>query len=99
EVGKKYVDQQVYKALRSSDYRSILQKIARMGPDSMSFKKSEIASQLTESEKKKLHNFLQKMKALNVIRSGDVAGEYVFNVRMVRLYIWLESLPAEAAKQ
>jgi hypothetical protein len=91
EVGKKYVDQQVYKALRSTDYRSILAKIAQMGPDSMSFKRAEVVSGLTDSEKKKFDNFLQKMKALKVIRSGDVQGEYVFNMRMVRLYIWLQS--------
>ena len=90
EVGKKYVDQQVYKALRSVDYRSILKKIAKMGPDSMSFIKADVASGLTETEKKKFNNFLQKMKSLRVLRSGDVKGEYVFNVRMVRLYIWLQ---------
>jgi hypothetical protein len=32
EVGKKYVDQQVYKALRSKDYHSILAKIAKLNP-------------------------------------------------------------------
>jgi hypothetical protein len=32
------------------------------------------------------------MKALQVIRSGEVQGEYVFNLRMVRLYIWLQSI-------
>lgn len=96
EVGKKYVDQQVYKALRSQDYHSILVKIARMGPDAMTFKKSDVATGLTESEKKKFNNFLQKMKALKVLRSGDLPGEYVFNMRMVRLYIWLQSLPAKA---
>ena len=92
EVGKKYVDQQVYRALRSPDYKSILAKIGKMDPDTMSFKKADVASGLTESEKKKFNNFLQKMKSLNVLRSGDVPGEYVFNVRMVRLYIWLQSL-------
>jgi hypothetical protein len=71
EVGKKYVDQQVYRALRSRDYHSILGKIAKTGLD---------------------NNFLQRMKRLNVLRSGDVRGEYLFNVRMVRLYIWLDSL-------
>ncbi len=91
EVGKKYVDQQVYKALRSKDYHSILAKIAKMGPDVMSFNKSEVASGLALTEKKKFDNFLQKMKALKVIRSGDVQGEYVFNMTMVRLYIWLQS--------
>lgn len=96
EVGKKYVDQQVYKALRSADYHSILQKIARMGPDEMTFRKADVAAGLTESEKKKFNNFLQKMKTLKVLRSGDTQGEYVFNRRMVRLYIWLQSLPDKA---
>ncbi len=92
DVGKKYVDQQVINALRSEDYHSILNKIAKMGPDSMSFRRSEVAADLTDTEKKKFNNFLQKMKTLKVLRSGDVQGEYVFNLRMVRLYIWLRSV-------
>ncbi len=91
EVGRKYVDQQVYKALRSLDYQSILQKIAGLGPSGDSFFKRDVADGLTPAELKKLGNFLQRMKKLNVIRSGDSAGEYVFNVQMVRLYIWLKS--------
>jgi hypothetical protein len=98
EVGKKYIDQQVYKALRSADYHSILAKIAKMGPASMSFKRVEVLSGLTDSEKKKFDNFLQKMKTLQVLRSGEVQGEYVFNLRMVRLYIWLQSLQKEKTK-
>jgi hypothetical protein len=98
EVGKKYVDQQVYKALRGKEYHSILAKIAKMGPDSMSFKKADVVSGLTATENKKFNNFLQKMKALKVLRSGDVRGEYVFNMRMVRLYIWLQSLQENAKK-
>jgi hypothetical protein len=58
----------------------------------MTFQKAEIAKELTEAEQKKFNNFLQRMKQLNVIRSGEVKGEYVFNVRMVRLFIWLDSL-------
>lgn len=92
EIGRKFVDQQVYKALRSPDYHSILQKIASHGPVSTTFTKKAVADGLTQVEKNKLSNFLQRMKKLNVIRSGDVAGEYVFNVQMVRLYIWLKSL-------
>ncbi|MFC1601450.1 ATP-binding protein [Candidatus Sumerlaeota bacterium] len=90
EVGKRYVDQQVYRALRSRDYHAILKKIAD-SPYRMSFIKSELAAKLTSSEKAKLNNFLQRMKKLNVLRSGDVRGEYVFNMRMVYLYIWLQS--------
>ena len=92
EVGRKYVDQQVYKALRSPDYHSILQKIASHGPSGDGFTKKDVADGLTTAEQKKLGNFLQRMKKLNVIRSGDSAGEYVFNVQMVRLYIWLKSI-------
>jgi len=92
EVGKRYVDKQVYAALRSADYHSILAKIARMEPEAMSFSKAEVASGLTETEKKKFNNFLQKMKTLKVLRSGEVQGEYAFNMRMVRLYIWLQSI-------
>ena len=91
EIGRKYVDQQVYKALRSPDYHSILQKIASLGPSGDGFFKRDVADGLTPAELKKLGNFLQRMKKLNVIRSGDSAGEYVFNVQMVRLYIWLKS--------
>jgi hypothetical protein len=91
EVGKKYVDQQVYKALRSSDYHSILRKIAKLGPDQMTFTKAQVVGGLSETEKRKFNNFLQKMKTLHVLRSGDVQGEYIFNMRMVRLYIWLQS--------
>lgn len=89
--GKKYVNAQVYDALKSEDYRNILSKIGKEGPDIMSFKKSDIGNLLTEQENKKFHNFLQKMKRLNVLRSGSERGEYVFNLRMVRLYIWLQT--------
>jgi hypothetical protein len=92
EVGKKYVDQQVYKALRSKDYQSILKKIAGLDPSAMNFTKKQVAADLTEIEKKKLTNFLTRMQKLQVIRKGDVADEYLFNQRMVRLYIWLESV-------
>jgi hypothetical protein len=91
EVGKKYVDQQVYRALRSKDYHSILAKIAKTGLD-MTFHRAEIAKGLTEAERKKFDNFLTKMKDLKVIKSGEIRGEYTFTMRMVRLYIWLQSL-------
>ena len=91
EVGKKYMDQQVYNALRSEDYRSILRKIAKTAPDDMSFLKSSVEKELSDPEKKKFNNFLQRMKRLKVLKSGDVAGQYVFTMRMVRLYLWLET--------
>jgi hypothetical protein len=91
EVGKKYVDQQVYRALRSKDYHSILRKIAAQGMGD-TFLKREVEKGLTETEKRKLNNFLQRMKRLQVLRSGDTAGDYSFNMRMVQYYIWLQEI-------
>ena len=96
EVGKRYVNQQVYAALHSADYHSILAKIAKMAATD-SFMKRDVEEGLTEGEKRKLNNFLQKMKRLKVLRSGDVQGEYVFNMRMVRLYIWMRSIRTTGA--
>ena len=91
DVGKKYVDQQVLKALRSADYKAILRKIGKMGPTVTGFTKEEVRKQLAAPERKKFNNFLQKMKQLQVLRSGDEAGSYEFNIRMVQVYIWLKS--------
>ncbi len=91
DVGRRYVDQQVYGALRSADYRAILAKIARLDPSELSFTKGDIEAGLTPAQKLKLNNFLQKMKKLKVLRSGHNRGEYVFTSRMVRCYIWLDS--------
>ncbi len=100
DFGKKFVDQQVYKALRwSRDYHSILSKIAQLGPDVMTFTKAQVVASLTENEKKNFGNFIRKMKQLNVIRDGDKGGEYIFIVAMVRYYIWLQSLPEEQANE
>jgi hypothetical protein len=92
EVGKRYVNQQVYAALHSTDYHSILAKIGKMGVGVDNFMKGDVEKGLTEGEKLKLNNFLQRMKRLKVLRSGDVQGEYVFNMRMVSFYIWMRSI-------
>ncbi|MFH1860032.1 MAG: ATP-binding protein [bacterium] len=90
EVGKRFVDQQVLKALRSKDYHSILKKLSLENFD-LSFQKRNITKGLSDGEQKKLTNFLNRMKRLNVLKSGDESGEYVFNSRMVRTYLLLAS--------
>lgn len=92
QVGKRYVDQQLYRSLRSEDYHAILRVIGRKGP-AWTFTKSEVARELDESQRKKLNNFLQRLKRLGAIRSGDHRGEYVFNSRMAAIYVWLRSKP------
>jgi hypothetical protein len=86
DFGRKYVDQQILAALRSQDYRSILSKIT----GDTRFMKHDVEQGLDESERKKFNNFLQKMKALNVLRSGSVKGEYIFHMGLVRLYLSMQ---------
>jgi hypothetical protein len=47
---------------------------------------------LSSPEKKKFNNFLQKMKKLNVIKSGEVRGEYVFTSRLSKVYMRMYSI-------
>ncbi|MBI5199567.1 MAG: ATP-binding protein [Nitrospirae bacterium] len=91
DIGRKFVDQQVLKALRSKDYHSIMEKMSKL-PFDLSFQKTDLGKGLSESEKKKIDNFLQRMKKLKVLSSGDIQGEYIFNSRLVRLYILLNSI-------
>lgn len=92
EVGRKFIDQQVMKALQSKDYRNILNKISQSTTDWHYFTKSEIEKKLNKDEKKKLSNFLRRMKKLNVIVPGDIRGEYKYCDQLTRIYLFLQSI-------
>ncbi len=89
-VGEKYFEP-VRQALRSRDYRSILGKLGRLARSTLSFRKADLAKGLVDSEKKKLNNFLQRMKKLHALCPGDVRGEWVFPNQLVAFYLFLES--------
>lgn len=91
EIGDRYLEPQVYKALKSKDYLSILQKIGEMTKGRKEFQKGEIEKELSPAQRKKFNNFLQKMKRLKVLTSGTEKGEYIFTSRLVALYIYLRS--------
>lgn len=97
DIGRKFVEQQVLKALKSKDYHSIMEKMGKL-PFDLSFQKAALEKGLSDSEKNKCNNFLQRMKKLKVLRSGDVQGEYIFNSRLVRLYILLNAIKKDAHK-
>lgn len=91
EIGQQFIDEQVYKAIRSEDYMNILSKLTKDN-FSESFNKSEFEGELSDPEKKKFNNFLQKMKRLNVIKSGEGRGEYVFTSRLSKVYMRMSSI-------
>ena len=89
EIGRRFVDVQVLKAIHSEDYKSILSKIVQK--QKKSFSKKEIEENLSSREKEKLHNFLQRMKKLNAIRSLE-RGYYEFINPMIPLYLHLTNI-------
>lgn len=93
-VGRKYLGPQVYQAIRSKAYLSILRRIGKM-PLSMDIRRSELLKLVPEGERGKLDNFLRKMRDLGVLQQGDERGEYRFTNQLHRLYVLLEALWAE----
>lgn len=90
-IGKKYLDPKVYRAIRSKRYKSILRKLGQ--PISRSFTKKEIEKRLNESEKKVFHNFLRKLKDIGIIEQDKDKGRgaYRFVNEIYPVYIYMES--------
>jgi len=100
-VGRKYLEPQVFQAIRSERYRGILRKLGEeLGGADTHFKRSDLITKLTDREKKVLDNFLTKMKQLGVIRvdpQGERGG-YCFQNLLHSLYFLLEALGAKRDK-
>jgi hypothetical protein len=97
-VGKKYLDPQVYKEIKSPTYRSILRKLGKL-PFGMNFIRGKLIHEMTENEKKNFDNFLQKGKKLGIITKGEERGEYRFVNQLFHLYVALEGFRAEKEVQ
>lgn len=85
------MEQQVYRTIRSKDYKSILAKLAKTDFD-LVFAKKALEQGLTQEKRRKFNNFLQRMKRLNVLAPGEERGEYVFRDRLTRLYMRMEAI-------
>jgi len=93
-IGRKYLDPQVYDSIRSRVYLSILRRIGKL-PLGKQVRRSEILAQIPEDEKKKFDNFLRKMETLGVFKRGEEKGVYIFVNELYRLYVQLEALRVE----
>jgi hypothetical protein len=90
QIGRKYLDPKVYRAIRSDRYRSILRKLGGTG---FHFKKHEMERKLSENEKKVFHNFLRRMIYLGILfpdREGG-RGSYRYVNNIYPVYIRMES--------
>jgi hypothetical protein len=94
-VGKKFLEPQVYAALRSPRYRSIFRRIA-LETKGVTFRRRDVDKNLSGEEKKVFNNFLRKMKELGVIEpdleSGP--GSYAFTNVLHSLYFFVEARQA-----
>jgi len=93
-IGKKYLDPQVYRALRSDGYRSILRKLGtRESSLERSFSRQDISSHLTDGEKRVLDNFLRRLREIGIIEpdTNKKRGTYRFVNDVYPVYIWIEA--------
>lgn len=93
-VGRKYLNPQVYQALRSKAYRSILRKLGKF-PLGKNFLRRDILTKVPEEEGRIFDNFLQRTKKLGIISETEIRGEYRFVNELYHLYVGLEALRAE----
>jgi len=91
-VGRKYLDPQVYRTIGSETYRSILRKLGQL--PFKGFQRQRILERMTETERKTFDNFLRKMKKLGMICETEVRGEYRFTNKLYHLYVMLEAFKA-----
>ncbi|MDW8307892.1 MAG: AAA family ATPase [Verrucomicrobiales bacterium] len=90
-IGKKLLEPQVLRAVRSPRYRSILRKLAARLVTS--FRRADLLKALSAEEKKVCDNFLNRMRKLNVIISDREGGPgaYRFSNQLHALYFSMEA--------
>ncbi|MBI5150930.1 MAG: ATP-binding protein [Candidatus Omnitrophica bacterium] len=98
-IGQKYIEPQVYDAIRSQRYRSILRKLANK-PFETQFKRKDAVASLNPDEAGVFDNFLIKMKKLGVLMEDKDTdrGGYKFTSDLQYLFMWLEAQRAKEDK-
>ena len=91
-VGQKYLDPNIYQAIRSGRYRAIIRKMAgdSIQPD---FTRQQIASILTEEEFRVFDNLLRRLRQLGVVEIDYERGRgaYKYTNQIYPVYMWMEA--------
>lgn len=80
-VGRKYLEPQVYQAIRSPRYRKILRVLASDPSNFFQFQRAKILRKLDPNGRKVLDNFLQRMQRLGVIVPDQESGRGAYRFR------------------
>lgn len=93
-MGRKYLEPQVFQAIRSPRYRKILQLLAHRFTD-WRFQRSDIIGRLSPDERKVFNNFLNRMRKLGVIVPDEEGGRGAYRFRNLLhfLYFGMEARP------
>ena len=91
-VGRKYLNPNVYDALGSERYQTIIGKLAGDSKQQR-FTRRQVADRLTSEEVKAFDNFLRKLRELGVIEADPQGGRgaYRYTNQIFPVYMWLES--------
>ena len=83
-VGAKWLEPKVFQAIRSENYRAVLNKMPRH--PQLNFRRAELRERLTPGERRVLDNFLRRMKELGALEEDpEVRGGYRFPSLLHRL--------------
>ncbi len=97
-IGMKYLRPQIYEAISSERYRSILGKLTSEWI--VELRRQDVIGRLSPEEQKVLDNFLRKMRELGVLRPVPERGRgvYRFASLLYQLYFWMEGQRAKETR-
>ena len=91
-VGQKYLDPNIYRAIRSDRYRAIIRKMAG---DSIqpTFTRQQIVSRLNDEEFRVFDNLLRRLRKLDVVEIDHEGGRgaYKYTNQIYPVYMWMEA--------
>ena len=91
-VGRKYLDPNIYRAIRSDRYRAIIRK---MSGDSIqpTFTRQQMTSILTDEEFRVFDNLLRRLRELGVVELDHEGGRgaYKYTNQIYPVYMWMEA--------
>lgn len=89
-VGRKYLRPQVFAAIRSERYRTILKTFGAQETVPLEFSRSGLQARLDPDEQRVVDNFLRRMEGLGVIKKAPDRGPgvYRFVNRLHAVYFW-----------
>jgi hypothetical protein len=91
-VGRKHLEPSVFRAIRSPNYRTILNRVGTAGFE-FHFRRKEVRAHLSRSEATVFDNFLRRMTQLGVIvrEPEEGPGAYRFASLLHHLYFFMQA--------